>query len=627
MSSIISYNIGEMFYLQGKECEIVSQLDVDKVLVRIRKDGDVVSAHVSELKKQKQKNTKITRPAESYSEAQWDIAKSRYEAIRPILETPIKKQKIVAKQAAKHDVSTRTILRWIDAFQNTGTLSSLVPNNSNKRGGKLSKKVEGIIREAINTKYLTTQRNTQKAVIKEVTRLCRKSRVKSPADNTIRSRIKALGLSEVSKKRHGKKITREKYDLVKGHFPDADFPLATVQIDHTKLDLELVDDEERLPISRPWLTLAIDCFSRMITGMYLSLDPPSAFSVGMCIQNSVLDKDEMLDRCGIEGEWPVWGKMRKLHFDNGKDFRSETVIRACEEHRIDIDYRPVNTPNYGAHIERMIGTINTSVHSLPSTTFSNILRKGNNNPRKDATITLDEARRILLRFIVGDYHQRPHSSLGRSPLSIWREGINGSEKRVGRGIISKIEDSERFSLDFLPLAERTVQRTGITWDKINYSSEILQRWVGAKKGGQNVKFTVRRDPHDISRIYFLDPELKEYFEIPYRDTAYPSISIWELRAITKRLRELGQSEVDEELIFRTYDNIEHEISTAKKKTTAVRRAKQSKKDNADRLGPKTKSRPHLVIDNADDTENLHLDDDAEGHTSDIVLIPRWREID
>ena len=43
-----------------------------------------------------------------------------------------------------------------------------------------------------------------------------------------------------------------------GHFPGADVPLAVVQIDHTLLDIIVLDEEMRLPIGRPWLTLAID---------------------------------------------------------------------------------------------------------------------------------------------------------------------------------------------------------------------------------------------------------------------------------------------------------------------------------------------------------------------------------
>ena len=36
------------------------------------------------------------------------------------------------------------------------------------------------------------------------------------------------------------------------------------------------------------------------------------------------------------------------------------------------------------------------------------------------------------------------------------------------------------------------------------------------------QFIVRRDPRDISMIYFYDPELQEYFAIPYRNTASPA---------------------------------------------------------------------------------------------------------
>jgi hypothetical protein len=35
-----------------------------------------------------------------------------------------------------------------------------------------------------------------------------------------------------------------------------------VQIDHTKVDVIVVDEQQRLPIGRSWITLAIDGYSR-----------------------------------------------------------------------------------------------------------------------------------------------------------------------------------------------------------------------------------------------------------------------------------------------------------------------------------------------------------------------------
>ena len=51
-------------------------------------------------------------------------------------------------------------------------------------------------------------------------------------------------------------------------------PLEIVQIDHTKADIFVVDEKSRKPIGRPWLTLAMDVFSRMVTGFYLMTCSP-----------------------------------------------------------------------------------------------------------------------------------------------------------------------------------------------------------------------------------------------------------------------------------------------------------------------------------------------------------------
>ncbi|RCY11562.1 transposase [Escherichia coli] len=41
-------------------------------------------------------------------------------------------------------------------------------------------------------------------------------------------------------------------------------------------DLIVVDDRDRQPIGRPYLTLAIDVFTRCVLGMVVTLEAPSA---------------------------------------------------------------------------------------------------------------------------------------------------------------------------------------------------------------------------------------------------------------------------------------------------------------------------------------------------------------
>src|SRR5215467_12427668 len=52
-------------------------------------------------------------------------------------------------------------------------------------------------------------------------------------------------------------------------------PLEVVQIDHTRADVFVVDEQTRTPIGRPWLTLASDVYSRIVPGFYLTMDAPS----------------------------------------------------------------------------------------------------------------------------------------------------------------------------------------------------------------------------------------------------------------------------------------------------------------------------------------------------------------
>src|SRR5271166_5915972 len=75
-----------------------------------------------------------------------------------------------------------------------------------------------------------------------------------------------------------------------GAMPAPERPLAVVQIDHTKVDLIVVDEHRREPIGRPYLTIAIDVFSRCIVGMVVTLEAPSATSVGLCLAHMVTEK-------------------------------------------------------------------------------------------------------------------------------------------------------------------------------------------------------------------------------------------------------------------------------------------------------------------------------------------------
>lgn len=85
--------------------------------------------------------------------------------------------------------------------------------------------------------------------------------------------------------------------------------------------------------------MAVDVFSRMIPGFYISFVPPSALSAGLCLAHSVLTKETWLAQHEVEGLWPYWGLPRKIHLDNAREFHGKVLEKACKQYGIDIEWR------------------------------------------------------------------------------------------------------------------------------------------------------------------------------------------------------------------------------------------------------------------------------------------------
>lgn len=393
------------------------------------------------------------------------------------------------------------------------------------------------------------------------------------------NRLEQVDCKVATKRREGK-AAADKLELIKGSVPYADRPYGVIQIDHTPVDVHLVDEVHRVWIGRPWLTVAIDVMSRMVAGYYVSFDPPGTLATGICLSNAMLSKKSMLARLGLTFEYPCMGKPHIVHADNAKEFHGKTLERACQEYGIDLVFRKLKTPQYGAHIERHLGSLMGWIQTLQGASFSNAVEKGEYDSQGKAVMTLSEFELWLGNLIVGFYHNSPHSSLSeRPPLAEYKRGILGDGVSLAAGMIEVVTDEDRLRMDFLPLFEPTVQQYGIKIDHINYQSDVLRRWVGAmdpKHKKQKRKFICRRDPRDISCIYFFDPDAQTYFRIPYRDKSHPAISLWELRAIHKYLVQIGRSQVNEAEIFKALDEMHRIEQSAMRKTSKARHSQSAK---------------------------------------------------
>jgi len=332
----------------------------------------------------------------------------------------------------------------------------------------------------------------------------------------------------------------------------------------------------------------MDVYSRMVTGYYLSFDPPSETSVAMCVSHSILPKEEWLLLHKVDAEWPVWGVPRTIHVDNGADFRSNNFQQSCLMYGINLEYRPVKQPRYGGHIERLLGTLLREIHDLPGTTFSSIKEKDEYDSEKNAALTKSEFEEWLVTLICKVYHQRRHSSIGMSPLGKWETKIFGNAEETGIGVPPRPSDRHTVLLDFLPSFKRTIQTFGVTIDSINYYAEALRPWINAEDPddpGKKREFIFRRDPRDISAIWFFDPDIKHYFKIPFADQSLPSLSIWEYTQAREKLKREGQKTINEHQILRAITELRSKVDEASEKTKKARRQAQRRKEHAKKTSP------------------------------------------
>ena len=448
-----------------------------------------------------------------------------------------------------------------------GVVSDLLPGRSSggRGGSRLPDDVEAIVRQVLHDRYLTRQRRSVAAVCREITRLCRVRGLQVPSRGTVLRRIVQLDPVRATLAREGHDAARALHPAG-GVPPDVTGLLQQVQMDHTPVDVIVVDERHRLPIGRPYVTVAIDVASRCVVGLVVTLEAPSATSVGLCLARTATSKQAWLEQLGVEAVWPMSGKPHELYVDNASEFKSEALRRGCEQHGIGLEYRPPGLPHFGGIVERVIGTMMGLVHDeLPGTTFSNTAQRGAYDSDGRAVLTMTELNAWLV-LAVACYHGQVHDSLSRTPAAVWAELAERD------GTPSTVSNETTFLIDFLPVIRRTLTRSGFVVDHVQYYSDALKPWVARRE--QLGKFVLRRDPRDISRIWALDPDGTTYVAVPYRVSSRPPISIWEQQAAIARLREQGRADVDEQALFATVAQMREITDTAAATTRKARRDRE-----------------------------------------------------
>jgi putative transposase len=503
----------------------------------------------------------LSRPLD-VSEADWSEAVRREEQVRPLAAAATNCRAVVTAAAATLGLSTAQVYRLIRQFRQHPVTASLIVTKPGPKSGArlLDATVDRKIEDAIDSVFKSRERPSMAKLRRDVRTDCSAAGLKVPSRKAIQARVSARSLKDLVRARDGADAARQRFKPVQqGLRPRG--PLAIVQIDHTKVDIQLVDEATRAVLGRPWLTLMLDVYSRSVLGFYLSLDPPSSAGVALAIAQGVLEKGDWLAERALDLAWSMCGVPISIHLDNGSEFHTRALKRGCQQHGVRIDYRPPATPRFGGHIERLMGTLMKRVHALPGSTSSNVLARGDYPSEHKAVLTLREFERILALEVLGPYHNEVHSTLGKSPATAWRDGL------AAAGSMRQVDDPAAFVLDFLPFEERVVRREGVHLFNVAYFDGALAPLLDRP----NRRCRIKYDPRSMDAVFVELPE-GGHLRVPCADLGRPPISLWEQRAATRLLRAEGRRGVDESAIIEAVEEQRRVLAAAQLSSKAARRA-------------------------------------------------------
>jgi putative transposase len=415
--------------------------------------------------------------------------------------------------------SSITLYRWWISWVKSGRdIVSLITRQKG-RVSSYSKQYRELLYEVIDEVLMTPEYGSRqdafdlfKVKLNELNSI-RSDPLRMPSQATFYRLLKSLiDPQELTAARHGKRAAEMEF-RVSGKGIKSTRILERVEIDHTPIDLMVVDERIGEAIVRPTLTMIIDHYSRMPLGFYLGFEPPSSVAVMRAIRHAVMPKSYVKgDYPDFENGWPAYGIFWVLVCDNGSEFHDHQFQRMASELNVELFYCPKQHPYYKGVVERFLGSLNRAVcHSASGSTRSNIQQRKNYDSVEEASITLEKLRRLIHDWIINIYIRKYHEGLGDSPLNVWMKGLQHVEPTLP---LSR----ERLDLILTKEFARRINHEGVSFFRLKYNSYelgLLRRQLSEKT---SVK--VRIDPENLGQVWVFDEREGSFFSVPCIDPEY-----------------------------------------------------------------------------------------------------------
>lgn len=462
-------------------------------------------------------------------------------------------QSVATKISDPKPPSVTTVYRWYKRYRVSQQIRALIPRYD-RRGSSSPRQTDRVLdlaAEATEDAYKASPAATGKSIHDRlVGKICAENLHRPPDDQlvipTLRTtyrlfdRMEAYDLHVL---REGQASADRRFRIVKAG-PKVENILERVEVDHTPLDLFLVDEVTALPLGRPILTLFIDAYSRFPLGYFLSFGGTSTAVVMGALRHAVLPKEqtkEIVPNLNVEHRWPCYGRMDLLVLDNGLEFHSDDLESVAFDLGVDLRYCPKHQPRFKGAIERFLKTVNYYfAHQIPGTSLARLADRGDYNPEKCAFLTMAEFKHLFEKWLLDVYAQTIHRGIGTTPWAKWHEG---QARRTPELPDSLADLQRRIGL----VRERRLRQDGITLDGIRYAGPELEPTI--RKWGPGIKVRVVVDAQDLGTIQVWPPESQDPVTVLAIDQTYArGLTRYQHELIRDRVREIGASEEDGEAL-------------------------------------------------------------------------------
>jgi putative transposase len=246
------------------------------------------------------------------------------------------------------------------------------------------------------------------------------------------------------------------------------------EADHVEIPVLVVPPPPAHKPCKPWATLFVDGFSRLVMGWALSLVPTSAVVLAALRQGIVVDPDR----------GPFGGLPERLRPDNGLEFAAKAIERSCAALGVELD----PAPPYQGYSKGKVERVNRSMDQE----FLSGLPFYTGGPRAaDGHLFGPGTDPMSLSLFVDHFAQwvrhynttRAHSELGETPLARWLADATPLRE----------VPAEQLRWMLMADVERTVCKDGVHFGGIAFVAGALNGLVGER-------VQVRYTPHDLRQV-------------------------------------------------------------------------------------------------------------------------------